>query len=284
MGDKKIAEVKETFDYGKFKKLRANRIVIERRKQKLIESFSVKSILNPIVINKYFEIIDGQGRFEARKELGLPIQYIMEPDAGIEECSLMNAYNTPWTLHDFIVEYCIEGNENYMRLKKIIDDYKIPISLALRYAEVNGRSASSGGGKELIMSGRLVLSPEQEKICRDTVNHMIELKEALMLEKTPSIAFQTAVKVMLKTEGYEPGRMIRNCKMCRSDFAVMSNLEAQLKEMSRVYNFKRKTGRIFFEDYMRGRGYNVRTYEEIGETLARPTAEDDISTLKERTA
>lgn len=280
MADKVISAVKSTMNYEKFKKLKANRAVIQRRKDKLIESFKIRSVMNPIVVNQYYEIIDGQGRFEARKELGLPIEYVMEPNATIEDCSLMNAYNTPWTLSDFINEYVESGNENYVRLKSVLTEWKLPVIIALRYGNVSGRGGDTGGAKKLIMSGKLLFTPEQEQLCRIVATHCKELTDALMLQKRPSQAFQNAVKVAMDTEGYEPGRMIHNCKFCRSDFAVMSNLEAQLKEFSRVYNYRSKIGKLFFEDYMRKRGYNVRSYDGIGEAFR--LDQTDVSTLKEK--
>ena len=42
----------------------------------LVEMFKEKKILDPIIINKAGEIMDGQARFEALKQLGRPVKYV----------------------------------------------------------------------------------------------------------------------------------------------------------------------------------------------------------------
>lgn len=74
-----IGTVFETFDYEMFVKLEANRIVSAARLRKLIESLTVHEISIPIICNEKMEIIDGQGRFEARKSMGRPIPYLVIP-------------------------------------------------------------------------------------------------------------------------------------------------------------------------------------------------------------
>ena len=46
----------------------------------LVESLKEKEILIPIMINKAGEILDGQARFEALKQLGKPIKYVFAED------------------------------------------------------------------------------------------------------------------------------------------------------------------------------------------------------------
>lgn len=85
----------ETNDYGVFYRLEDNRSVTESRKNQLIASFSAGEVMCPIIVNEKMEIIDGQGRFEARKALELPIYYIIDPGKNINDCRRMNSYNHP---------------------------------------------------------------------------------------------------------------------------------------------------------------------------------------------
>ena len=63
------------------------------------------------------EIIEGQGRVEACKRLGLPIEYIIVVGATIEDCRVINQANTPWGEDDYIQSYIQSGNENYIRVR-----------------------------------------------------------------------------------------------------------------------------------------------------------------------
>ena len=56
-----------------FKKIKGNRIVNKSNLNAIITSMEQQQLVSPIMINEKFEIIDGQHRFEACKELGLPV-------------------------------------------------------------------------------------------------------------------------------------------------------------------------------------------------------------------
>ena len=75
---KKVGTVYSTTDYDSFAKLEGNRDVLQSRKNIIKESIEERGwIRNPVVVNEKMQIIDGQGRFEALKELGMPIEYVI---------------------------------------------------------------------------------------------------------------------------------------------------------------------------------------------------------------
>ena len=70
---KRIGYIFEEPDYSQFKYLGGNRDITHSKK--LLESITQNGYFNvPILVNENMEIIDGQGRFEALKMLGLPIR------------------------------------------------------------------------------------------------------------------------------------------------------------------------------------------------------------------
>jgi ParB-like chromosome segregation protein Spo0J len=92
--DEIIGYVYQTYKYDSFVRLEDNRDVFSNRLNKLIASISERYICNPIIVNEKREIIDGQGRYEARKSLGLPIHYTIAKGATSDDCRRMNRYNT----------------------------------------------------------------------------------------------------------------------------------------------------------------------------------------------
>lgn len=63
-----------TSDYFRFKILDGNRDVLKSHVNKIKESMKKFGWIGPgIIVNEKFEIIDGQTRFYAAKELGLPM-------------------------------------------------------------------------------------------------------------------------------------------------------------------------------------------------------------------
>lgn len=275
---KKLTDVYETYDYELFKKLDGNREVVQKRKDALIKSFSIRSILNPIIVTTDFEIVDGQGRFEARRFLKLPIQFIVDPNATSEDCQLMNVYNSKWTLNNHIDWFAGNaGNENYIRLKEYTTRSHHPVKKTL---ELSGATPYSNGRRNNndLTNGNLVFTEEHVKTADKVFNAVDEIREALCYSGTLNDAFYRAVQICIQFEGYDHKRMIQNCAMCRSSYCQMSRLVDQLKEFSRIYNYNRRTKQIFFEDYMRNRGSNVRGYDmDFGNRDRK-----DVSTLKRR--
>jgi len=74
---KSIAKIFYTTDYSKFNTLAGNRQVNIAHVKKLESSFDEEYLISPILVNEKFQIIDGQHRFEAAKNLKLPIYYYM---------------------------------------------------------------------------------------------------------------------------------------------------------------------------------------------------------------
>jgi hypothetical protein len=121
---KAVASVFSTTDYFSFKKLNGNREVMESRKKLLMESIVERGwIRNPIVVNEKMEIIDGQGRFEALKELRLPVEYVFATGATIQDCINLNVKQKNWTNADYISSYAANGVPDYVILQNAINTH-----------------------------------------------------------------------------------------------------------------------------------------------------------------
>lgn len=124
--------VRVTNDYDKFKRLYGNRGVDELRVQRIIKSINkVGYIINPILVNERYEVIDGQGRLEALRRLELPVYYIVVDGIGREECIQMNINQTNWTILDYIGSHAELGNESYTRLLQLIRSYGKTFKMAI---------------------------------------------------------------------------------------------------------------------------------------------------------
>ena len=85
--------VLRTSDYSVFNIMTGNRDVPEIRVRKIKDSIQKNGyIFNPIICNEKMEVVDGQGRLEALKRLGLPVEYIVHPGLTVSDCIVMNAY------------------------------------------------------------------------------------------------------------------------------------------------------------------------------------------------
>lgn len=269
-----IGKIYQTYDYDAFMKLENNRIVTETRKKKLIASISNGDVLCPIIVNKKMEIIDGQARYEARKQMSLPIVFIVDPEATINDCMRMNSYNTRWTTMDFVRSWASSGNENYIRLLDTINETGLSFSTVIRLSSVGSK------GTTLINDGTFVYSEDRKNKAIENATYAKKLSSELALTKRVNESFYSAVTVMKNTDGFNEAKMLNKAAKNRSSFQMMAGLEDMLKEFSRIYN-KGSRGcerKLYFEDYMRNKGSNVRDYSLMGVSLE--SIDDlDISTL-----
>lgn len=133
--DDVVAQVFKTTEYNKFKYLDGNRSVKMSRVLRILKSIDkVGYRMSPIIVNSRFEVIDGQGRLAALKERQLPVYYVIDESAGIEECRMLNIGMANWSMMDFIESYASGGNADYLALIPFVKEYTdlgIDITLAV---------------------------------------------------------------------------------------------------------------------------------------------------------
>jgi hypothetical protein len=100
--------------------------------ERLKESISARNLLDmrPIVVNENMEVMDGQHRLMAAKELGCAIYYEVKKDMKSEDIILMNI-TKPWGINDFMNFFIKQGKQDYIELEKFINKNKITLRIAL---------------------------------------------------------------------------------------------------------------------------------------------------------
>lgn len=235
-------EIRKTSDYELFKGLDGNRYVIDRRKDKIKKSISeIGYLLNPIIVNEKMEIIDGQGRFKALSELGMPIYYIVQEGVGLEHCRYLNMYNEKWTVMDFIKSYS-KTIPDYTRLESLVCDYHMFGFGELFCALYNGIGYCNGGYGDLIRSGNFKASEEMfqnARRCLDYVNGFLPYinfkrgnKQNINLSK--ALMFCFFVDEIDKNILY---RQFKNYSNVRNLIKNASNQKEALDCVGNVYNY-----------------------------------------------
>lgn len=119
---KVVNNIMSTNDYSIFTLIRGNRVVNKLHVERLKKSFSKSYLMSPIIVNQKYEIIDGQHRFNAAKELGLPVNFIVVNDYGLREVQLLNTNMKNWKKEDYLQAYCDLGYVEYLKMKKFMQD------------------------------------------------------------------------------------------------------------------------------------------------------------------
>ncbi len=124
-----MKEIQRTKNYSIFKKKQENRPLDPLNLKKLIASLRVRNLMNfhPVLVNRNMEVIDGQHRIEAAKQLGLEVFYVIDEEATDEDMILINTTFKKWDLNDFLNYYIAKGNLEYLKLKEYADSKGLPI-------------------------------------------------------------------------------------------------------------------------------------------------------------
>lgn len=220
-----------TSDYGIFKRLEGNRPVLARRVSRISKSISENGyIYNPIVVNENFEIIDGQGRFEALQMNGLPIDFVVAEGAGLADCVALNASTSSWTLTDYVDSYCELGDENFLRFRSLIREFpKLNIRTIVQFT-----TGLSGIPQNKIKEGNLTVRADMMDEIRDNLSFISLCQPVLARVKGGRDMYYYAVG-FAKMQGVNTERLL-NC-LARSELSPAPNVKHALNNISDLYNW-----------------------------------------------
>ena len=129
--------VQSTMDYSIVKHMMGNRVVNPSNVEKIKLSMSSKQLVVPAILNGRMEVIDGQHRLEACKQLGKPFYFIIVEGYSLNEVQMVNANMKNWNnddfLESFIELYKCGQNEfaNYVILRDFCKKHEMPLATAL---------------------------------------------------------------------------------------------------------------------------------------------------------
>lgn len=153
-------EIKQTKTYAQFKAIKGNRAVNKDHLRHLKESISDINMLavNPIIVDEKFNVIDGQHRLEAAKQLSLPIFYIVAK-GNIQTVRLLNATNRMWHLVDYINSYSKYGFFDYEKILEFNKKYGVAYSTAAQML-MFGNPSDSEKTRHHLKSGEFIVQEE----------------------------------------------------------------------------------------------------------------------------
>lgn len=168
-----------TVMYDKFKYVLGNRDVDRRQVAIIKKSIADRGNLSqyfPVVVNEQMEVIDGQHRVQALKELELPVFYLVIHGATVEDIRVLNSSQKPWAWRDFAKSYADRGNTNYTRFLALADEFT-----NFRYTAINlfatgkRKSTAIANSGTQFKQGGLDLSEEAYQRARQRLQWMTDL-------------------------------------------------------------------------------------------------------------
>lgn len=151
--------IHSTKDYGMFSFLKENRPLRGEHVLALTKAITKNNMLayNPIIVNKNFQIIDGQHRFIVAKNNELDLYYVIRENASVEDVIVLNSTVRPWELNDYLRLYIHQEKEDYIKIAQYMDESSLSISSALMI--LTGSFQTKGYGlRDIFKSGEFKIT------------------------------------------------------------------------------------------------------------------------------
>lgn len=237
-------KVYKTYDYSKFKYVGGNRNVNPTHVKHLIESMSAEDLSEtmPIIVNERLEIIDGQHRFDGRKQMGLPIYYTIRDGARLNEVVLLNANTRNWSLTDYLNSHIARGNKQYEIVKNFMDFYGISGSMALEL--LNTKYNKRGKMIDEFKNGAYEVTNLAG--AKEFADELIKYKPFLAKGTFRSREFIRAMRKLHDDDMIDHDKMRRKLDILGEKLATAADLKAMLRQLEEVYNYHSREQIRFF--------------------------------------
>lgn len=250
--DQQYGVIYKTRDYDKFKTIKGNRRLNARNYVKLCKSMSEEQLIIPVIVNSSFEIIDGQHRYNAIKELGLDLYYFMVEGYGIDQVKRANLVSSNWTKEDYLNMYCEDDNENYITFKELKERHRMNISdLVKLFAMAQGKSPAQVAyefeGGMFVSDGIMTVE-----------SFLLELEIFNFYKAYKTQSFVAAFLKLYSNSNYESSKMNEKLKTRRNVLDQMNSgtIDEYLSALcNKIYSFGPGKNNIYYDVHTR-RFYN----------------------------
>lgn len=238
----------ETHNYDLFKRLKGNRDACCVKKI-LGSIHDVGYIMNPIMINENFEIVDGQNRYEALKELDLPIQYYVVNDADINIARALNLGRSNWKPIDYVKSYAEDGYKSYQLLLKLLDEHK-NYNIQTIWAISQNKAMIGGWQTKDINNGTFQLDDDGYEKTKQKIDLLdsINITEIQKRMQGSRIAFISGVNWCLSVDKCDKSRLLNKVSFNYPLIRPIATTITLLEDISAIYNKGlKKEDKILFD-------------------------------------
>lgn len=231
-----------TKDLGQFKIMDGNRAIDRNHVSRLKESLKItgNSLLKqrPIIINDKGEIVDGQHRFVACSELGLPIYYVNTNNYNLNEVMVLNCNNKNWSMIDFASMFASQGKKDYEYFLMFKEQHGIDCDSAAALLAGNHRF-----DRAMFRSGHFKVKNIRQ--AQEAIEKIYDFKSSYVGFKRRS--FVAACLTMFKTKGYS-----HNVMKQKLELGIGRNLQhvpqtrMYLQQLETIYNYKNSKNKLRF--------------------------------------
>lgn len=251
MSTEMVTTVYKTDDLSIFKVLEGNRDIQDARLKKIKISIEKNGYIHcPIIVNEKMEVIDGQGRLEALRQLGMPVEFIVYEGLGVKDCVVLNVNSTNWSLLDYIESYAERGYRSYQYLLHLIKKYNelnAPICISAISEHFNsGKNNSSAK----IKNGEFTCSGEQYERADRVLEYFMRFLKTIKNFPKGDIRFiSSAIMFTYMLDDVDKEKLINKFERYygMDDIPKFIDVDGALKVLTMIYNRRNQQNKIYFE-------------------------------------
>jgi hypothetical protein len=233
--------MEKTRNYDMFKFTDDNRAngVDRPHVNKLKDSISKHNMLHlrPIIVDKNMNIIDGQHRLTAAKELGIEVFYTVEESMNHEDIPLMQVAKS-WGFPDFHNYYCKHHYPEYLKLDAFMKKHNLSLSVALSMLQ-----GSSKTPRVEFKEGKFVFNEAEGNESFDTCWQTIGTIEKHLgfCQWTKSSKFWRAMSIIINHPNFNKEKWFKNLNMLITKVCQKASSLDYINMFKEVHNFRNQT-------------------------------------------
>lgn len=232
---KEVNTVYSTTDYTAFNYLEGNRNLNKLNLERLKKSISEELLQIPIIVNEKFEIVDGQHRFEACKQLEKPIYFIEVKGYNLQHVHSLNAINKKWNFEDYLDGYANMGNQDYIITRKFRKKYGFGSAETLSMLS-GERVLTRGADLQEFYDGKFKVTSYADAIKK--AERITMCKQYYDGFKRRS--FVLAMLRLLKDKRFDFDTFLRKLKFQSTKLVDCTNITQYLIVIEDIYNYKNR--------------------------------------------
>lgn len=207
----KISNIKVyvTNDYQKFSFMEGNRQIVDNKNLFNQMKENNKLYCHPLIVNKSYQIINGQHRFMIAERLKLPVYYIIDEEAQDKDVQSLNTSTINWSLKDHLHYHARKTHPSYEIIEIMANIFPCVSISSLIFAFMNPTSPRSfkKGNSRLTM---------EVPIIGDTLEKFKEIHQYaihfLFIRGKLSSKMQKNLLYLILNPNYDHDRMLKSLK------------------------------------------------------------------------
>ena len=229
-------KILKTTNYDIFKKQIGNRPIRKAHVARLTRSMNEDYLVTPIIVNENMEIVDGQHRLEAQKELNLPTYYYIEDGYRLEQTRRLNIGSANWGTLDFLEGFCSMGLKDYLIYRDFYNKYKFDHqngwTLLIGFSDSAGRRHY-----DTFKSGELKINQlKKAEYCADRITTLKKYYDGYKRR-----CFVSAMIRCFRNTEFDFPTFERKLRYLSTRLVDCTKVKEYIMLIENIYNYKSKT-------------------------------------------